>query len=1091
MSRKFIAAALGYMGICLLLASHAIAQCSVHDITRVNVASITATTVTCPQNGSITASGVTGGGGEYVYELISGPIIRGIQSQPVFPALLPGKYRVRVTGCNGTFYESDTIIVPNQYLEMPMHNLRFVSNESFKCNTSSTGKVVINLSFQLPNGRLADTQLYSLPLQYQVSADPNPATGFTNAPVHSFEHTSYSMGWDETGTSPVGANTGNGQTRYTSMQQYDTITGLTAGATYYVRVTDQCGVYKTNSVTIPAVVNPVYTYSFQVKEPYILNTGSTDMPVMKGSCIQWGELTILQAGAALTTIPNNNTFFPLTAVLKRQDNGQVITTRVYNPGGLAKSTYWGYNMSGNNNLIFDSVPRVPVTLELTDQCGNTTRLNAGSPSSRQQFRLQAFTRCTNGNTYFYLNTINASPSLPVRFKLYDANNNLLQDKMMGINYQYVFLQGASLTSLYGNNQSTLVPAFGVYRMVYEDQCGQRDSLVYNFQPGGTSPQPSFSFRNHSPVCSATDGITRYSTEVVQVGTAPVGSIEISSGTGAIAYPKKLKTSSFVTFSGNGMISYSITKFFDSLPAGNYTVSIVYGCNQTMTTSFSVGSGTSNGLTATLSFTVTPNQCSSVGSSVKGEARITSTDISFVRNDTPCLRILSAPVNFLSGFSRSKDGSLPTVPYNLGAVGANSIKDNGIDTNAVNIYPTLTFFAMSGGWYTYPPGNYSFQLYGKCSGRILDTKSFVVQDAPYSTPNLGASSGYICDAGNPKVVVSPIGGRRPFSYQIKLASMPGETGYGALQSDSVFVLPASTPPGTVYTVRAVDACNNSFVGQVVVNSFTGNFYIASSNDCIGAPARIFTGYVPGATYTWTRPNGSTTVSNANELYFSELQLSDIGQYTVMINALNGCISRGAGNIIGNRCYSVLPVNFINFTAVKESNTMVNLRWTVNAAVNVQSYVAELSGDGIKWEAVAKVPAQNKPTDQTYNFLHRLTDMQRKPVLYYRVKALDADGKSKYTEIRPIYFSNEFSLIKVYPNPFRQAVSVDLLSEAAGQALVQLHDLSGREVSRSVMPVKKGINNYQYKPVLYIQPGNYMLTITQGTNRVTYQVIKQAE
>ena len=101
-------------------------QCNLSDKSNIKISGISVTAVTCPQNGSLAINGVTGGGGSYAYEIVAGPIVRGIQSQNIFPALLPGTYKVRVTGCNSKFLEQKVTVV-NRYLEPPVHSLRFVA----------------------------------------------------------------------------------------------------------------------------------------------------------------------------------------------------------------------------------------------------------------------------------------------------------------------------------------------------------------------------------------------------------------------------------------------------------------------------------------------------------------------------------------------------------------------------------------------------------------------------------------------------------------------------------------------------------------------------------------------------------------------------------------------------------------------------------------------------------------------------------------------------------------------------------------------------------------------------------------------------
>jgi hypothetical protein len=1051
------------------------AQCNPADRSPLRVSSISTSNVTCPQNGSISILGVNGGGGgDYMYEIFSGPIIRGIQSQSIFSALLPGNYRVRVTGCNGKFYESGEITVGNNYLEPDVQTLSFISAQSFKCNTTNNGKVLVNVNLRLPNNLFLDSQLYKLPFRYQVSTNGDPSTGFASSPYFDLVNTS------------IKTRIGDGMTLRT-MQKFDTIVGLNPGTTYFVRVTDGCGVFKTVSIRTPAISNTSYSYAFQVKEPYILSTSSTDYPGVKGSCIQWGELSILSAGSPISSIAAANTFMPITAVLKRQDDGSIINSRIFQSGGLSKFSY-AYSNPNTNNLLFDSIPRVPVVLEITDQCGTVTTINVDVPSTKVPFKVQAFSSC-GSYPYFYINTINAAASLPVKLKIYDASNTLLVNKTMNVNYQHVNLPNTA--PILCCDQQSFVPSFGEYRIVYADQCGISDSIVFNFAPGtAPAPTPAFAFNPYQAACSSGDGIERFIVDPVQTVSAPVSKIEIISGPAGLSYPRLVKKKGVTTMISSGSYITNNHPFFDSLIAGTYQVKVQYGCNQIMYVDFTITGGAPVNITGNLSFSLLSNVCSAVGSTVNGTANITSTDVNFIISDFPQVRIINAPIEFLQSISRSKDGSEPVLPFNLGAMNASSFLNNDIDTTLVNVYPLFGFPAMIGGSFSFPAGNYTFQLYGKCSENILDTKSFTVTDGGYSKPNLGASAAFLCDGGDVKVVASPIGGRRNFLYQMKLATDPNDANYTALQADSIFNLPSTVVPGTVYTIRTVDACNNSFVGQVVVNSFTGTLYISASNDCLGAPSRIITGFIPGAIYTWTKPDGTTIITNSNELNIANFAIADIGTYTVQANALGGCISKSATATIGTNCYGVLPVSILSFSAQKINQSDVALQWKTAAEINMHHYEIERSTDGINWVKIAMVPATASASTASaeYEYKDYSVSKNNSTLMYYRIKSVDNTSKINYTAIKKVYFSTAFALLKVYPTPFVSSVAIDFMSESTASAIVSLYDMSGKEVSKSVMPVIKGINHYQYAPVLPISNGTYLLTLTQGNNRFTTKVIK---
>ena len=185
--------------------------------------------------------------------------------------------------------------------------------------------------------------------------------------------------------------------------------------------------YKTVSINIPEPQNSPLTYSFKVKEPYVLNA-EADHQMVKANCIQWGELSISVDEAQISTLPANNSFAPIKAVLKRLDNNQIIAARNFTRGTFYKSG--NRNLNNDNNLIFDSIPRVPVRLEITDQCGAITIIENQTPSINTPLKIAAFTKCNSSTSYFHVKPSNGSPSLPVRFKIYDHSNHLITDKLL-------------------------------------------------------------------------------------------------------------------------------------------------------------------------------------------------------------------------------------------------------------------------------------------------------------------------------------------------------------------------------------------------------------------------------------------------------------------------------------------------------------------------------------------------------------------------------------------------------------------------------------------------------------------------------------
>lgn len=138
---------------------------------------------------------------------------------------------------------------------------------------------------------------------------------------------------------------------------------------------------------------------------------------------------------------------------------------------------------------------------------------------------------------------------------------------------------------------------------------------------------------------------------------------------------------------------------------------------------------------------------------------------------------------------------------------------------------------------------------------------------------------------------------------------------------------------------------------------------------------------------------------------------------------------------------LPLNLLQFTAAKNEDRTASLDWQT-AEEQISTYFEPQRSSDLKtWTALGKVPAAgNSTTQQHYQFL------DSKPangLNYYRIKLADKDGKSSYSDVRTVRFSND-GKITVSPNPVIDKVYItgagnDIreiqLTNAAGEAVWQ--------------------------------------------------------
>ncbi|MEN9525781.1 MAG: hypothetical protein RLZZ256_1165, partial [Bacteroidota bacterium] len=159
---------------------------------------------------------------------------------------------------------------------------------------------------------------------------------------------------------------------------------------------------------------------------------------------------------------------------------------------------------------------------------------------------------------------------------------------------------------------------------------------------------------------------------------------------------------------------------------------------------------------------------------------------------------------------------------------------------------------------------------------------------------------------------------------------------------------------------------------------------------------------------------------------------------------------------------LPVTFTSLTGTIR-NGRANLNWNIADEHNVDRYEVEESANGRQFQAFTQVDAASRNSYQA-------TDAQlHTGANYYRVKAVDIDGKLTYSKI--IRLDNNSAVdndIRIYPNPSRGEINLGLnipagnyqirLINAVGQTVYQqplTHEGGSRSLPVSLPKLSHGI------------------------------------
>jgi trimeric autotransporter adhesin len=160
---------------------------------------------------------------------------------------------------------------------------------------------------------------------------------------------------------------------------------------------------------------------------------------------------------------------------------------------------------------------------------------------------------------------------------------------------------------------------------------------------------------------------------------------------------------------------------------------------------------------------------------------------------------------------------------------------------------------------------------------------------------------------------------------------------------------------------------------------------------------------------------------------------------------------------NSSLTTLPVQMVSFTGVLNNNAAL-LNWTTSTEVNTANFEIERSIDGSSYDKIGVVAANGNstnPIDYLYTDNDAIT--LSAPTIYYRLKIVDRDGASSYSNTVAISLAEMPGRVTVFPNPLADKANVTIGALTDGQVYWKILDNAGRTIQQNTAQLKKGRNN----------------------------------
>lgn len=185
---------------------------------------------------------------------------------------------------------------------------------------------------------------------------------------------------------------------------------------------------------------------------------------------------------------------------------------------------------------------------------------------------------------------------------------------------------------------------------------------------------------------------------------------------------------------------------------------------------------------------------------------------------------------------------------------------------------------------------------------------------------------------------------------------------------------------------------------------------------------------------------------------------------------------------------LPIQYTDLTLVDKQESGIQLLWKTINETNTKEFDIERKYDNSEnWLVIGKSNASGNTVGETsYKFLDN-TYVYR-PKVYYRVKAIDNDGKYTYTNIRSINLAKTADLkMTGYPNPVQNIYHLTFISKKEENLDLSVIDPLGRTVSTKSVSSSEGTNFYDID-VTTLPQGAYIVKLSGADHQETIKFVK---
>jgi hypothetical protein len=146
--------------------------------------------------------------------------------------------------------------------------------------------------------------------------------------------------------------------------------------------------------------------------------------------------------------------------------------------------------------------------------------------------------------------------------------------------------------------------------------------------------------------------------------------------------------------------------------------------------------------------------------------------------------------------------------------------------------------------------------------------------------------------------------------------------------------------------------------------------------------------------------------------------------------------------------------------------------------------------LNFEYIGKVfPNSSADAIKSYSMLDNLSSFNY-PVVYYRLKTIDNDGKYAYSKVIALQLNKNITNPKfvVYPNPFSSRFNLSVESKLKSDCILNIISTNGQKFLTKNINLNAGLNSIPVEGLSILPKGIYIVELVQNGQRLSIKVIK---